>query len=505
MVCSIDFVFTKTEQQMNPTRDAIRRAEQKKILCDAFVSKVRREIALMEQYRIQINSILQGIPVSRIEGDADLQEAATLQSASLKKMEHALQGLKTMMKNGKASESDLQTFIEQEMEGTSAAEWIASMQHISKRWAQESHLTVQSLDLNKEGLRLRDRYREQFGRDPPSVADLMTDQRRFQLERFYETEDILNQVHDLQERNRFQLETLRQSVPENSKILDLFEEERKNTAEKLEENSLDFQILELEANRKQVAAKIDEISTKLAAIQAHSKTSEQKEGLVKKLVADVVQEKFKLNFKLKKMKEFSRQKISGPDPWTAYLSNMSNHVNTELDIFDKLDIGYIPLQDPKNGMLDVRDASIYLSSDVKMSNLLGTLGMPSFSGSDEILSKAGNLREKLEKLKEALELHRIAMESSKKFSAEFSETRLKEMASLSQNQQRKQLYVWFPPLLGAIRDARVALGECQTVAGIAKDWEEQPAQKVIPWVKVDGLNIQEWSERLKSLFTQSKT
>ncbi len=55
---------------------------------------------------------------------------------------------------------------------------------------------------------------------------------------------------------------------------------------------------------------------------------------------------------------------------------------------------------------------------------------------------------------------------------------------------------WVAQLQQLIKEAEAATGaECDQTRTALECWMNQPAQNVVPWIHVDGLNLQSWVER----------
>ncbi|KAF6144691.1 hypothetical protein GIB67_006183 [Kingdonia uniflora] len=58
---------------------------------------------------------------------------------------------------------------------------------------------------------------------------------------------------------------------------------------------------------------------------------------------------------------------------------------------------------------------------------------------------------------------------------------------------------WLPELKSALSEAQSCLEHCKSLKGLLEEWWEQPAATTVDWVKVDGLNVAGWLNRVKKL------
>ena len=64
------------------------------------------------------------------------------------------------------------------------------------------------------------------------------------------------------------------------------------------------------------------------------------------------------------------------------------------------------------------------------------------------------------------------------------------------NAEKVQAAQWLAHLANVLKDADVAANvECVALRDAIDAWHTQPAQYVVPWVLVDGLNVRGWAER----------
>ncbi|XP_014680452.1 PREDICTED: HAUS augmin-like complex subunit 5 isoform X2 [Priapulus caudatus] len=76
----------------------------------------------------------------------------------------------------------------------------------------------------------------------------------------------------------------------------------------------------------------------------------------------------------------------------------------------------------------------------------------------------------------------------------FTDDSVEEVISRVSCYDDGQLQTTLPAIQDTLLRVARALASCQTLSTLVDEWKQQPAQYVVPWVTVDGRNLQQWKD-----------
>lgn len=85
---------------------------------------------------------------------------------------------------------------------------------------------------------------------------------------------------------------------------------------------------------------------------------------------------------------------------------------------------------------------------------------------------------------------------------DISSSQIEELCKNVHEHDQKLLDKMLPLLNQRINSTGKVLADCVHVKDTISEWWNQPAQYVVPWVKVDGNSLQNWKEKWTILTTK---
>ncbi|CAG2250183.1 HAUS5 [Mytilus edulis] len=380
---------------------------------------------------------------------------------------------------------------------------------------QESAFTLRDMtskvDIRRDAEKLRFKY-ERTGqlRDeshPPnilqSVHQLLEENQVNQIKRFVETEKFCNETWKLEQRFaevKEEIDTKLQFVFKNHKDLKL--------ARKLIECDIDLvgnkailASLNCEANnlRELISKSLkdkDILCAKFQRIQDFKQIVERKQNLIQVLARQNYNAKSRLEDQRKEIDQYIAKSLSTHFTETQSLtSGLHGSVVDEIDKFTALALPNLLFTVVTESALKtpISDISINQTTNPsyqQLQQLLDTVQFPPYKAPECIL------------------LHCLKMkyeDTLKKINwsdEDISSSQIEELCKNVHEHDQKLLDKMLPLLNQRINSTGKALADCVHVKDTISEWWNQPAQYVVPWVKVEGNSLQNWKEKWTILTTK---
>jgi len=128
--------------------------------------------------------------------------------------------------------------------------------------------------------------------------------------------------------------------------------------------------------------------------------------------------------------------------------------------------------------------------------VLDNLDFPAYKAPEELLPTAMKLKEKVEDTRSLAQTRDGAVSDvDGDRSCERMVAHLSGLRREATEQDRAQLEYVMPLVQNGHNKTTKALSDCISVKDIVSSWWEQPAQFVVPWVKLDDLNMRQWTDQ----------
>ncbi|XP_071179630.1 uncharacterized protein [Mytilus edulis] len=380
---------------------------------------------------------------------------------------------------------------------------------------QESAFTLRDMtskvDIRRDAEKLRFKY-ERTGqlRDeshPPnilqSVHQLLEENQVNQIKRFVETEKFCNETWKLEQRFaevKEEIDTKLQFVFKNHKDLKLARELIECDID-LVGNKAILASLNCEANnlRELISKSLkdkDILCAKFQRIQDFKQIVERKQNLIQVLARQNYNAKSRLEDQRKEIDQYINKSLSTHFTETQSLtSGLHGSVVDEIDKFTALALPNLLFTVVNESALKtpISDISINQTTNPsyqQLQQLLDTVQFPPYKAPECIL------------------LHCLKMkyeDTLKKINwsdEDISSSQIEELCKNVHEHDQKLLDKMLPLLNQRINSTGKALADCVHVKDTISEWWNQPAQYVVPWVKVEGNSLQNWKEKWTILTTK---
>ncbi|VDI69247.1 HAUS augmin-like complex subunit 5 [Mytilus galloprovincialis] len=380
---------------------------------------------------------------------------------------------------------------------------------------QESAFTLRDMtskvDIRRDAEKLRFKY-ERTGqlRDeshPPnilqSVHQLLEENQVNQIKRFVETEKFCNETWKLEQRFaevKEEIDTKLQFVFKNHKDLKLARELIECDID-LVGNKAILASLNCEANnlRELISKSLkdkDILCAKFQRIQDFKQIVERKQNLIQVLARQNYNAKSRLEDQRKEIDQYIAKSLSTHFTETQTLtSGLNGSVVDEIDKFTALALPNLLFTVVNESALKtpISDISINQTTNPsyqQLQQLLDTVQFPPYKAPECIL------------------LHCLKMkyeDTLKKINwsdEDISSSQIEELCKNVHEHDQKLLDKMLPLLNQRINSTGKALADCVHVKDTINEWWNQPAQYVVPWVKVEGNSLQSWKEKWTILTTK---
>ncbi|XP_052072997.1 HAUS augmin-like complex subunit 5 isoform X3 [Mytilus californianus] len=380
---------------------------------------------------------------------------------------------------------------------------------------QESAFTLRDMtskvDIRRDAEKLRFKY-ERTGQlrdesNPPnilqSVHQLLEENQVNQIKRFVETEKFCNETWKLEQRFaevKEEIDTKLQFVFKNHKDLKLARELIECDIDLVGRKAI-LASLNCEANnlRELISKSLkdkDIICAKFQRIQDFKQIVERKQNLIQVLARQNYNAKSRLEDQRKEIDQYINKSLSTHFTETQSLTiGLHGSVVDEIDKFTALALPNLLFTVVNESALKtpISDISINQTTNPsyqQLQQLLDTVQFPPYKAPECIL------------------LHCLKMkyeDTLKKINwcdEDISSSQIEELCKNVHEHDQKLLDKMFPLLNQRINSTGKALADCVHVKDTTSEWWNQPAQYVVPWVKVEGNSLQNWKEKWIILTTK---
>lgn len=353
-----------------------------------------------------------------------------------------------------------------------------------------------------------------------SVHQLITEGQRSHLRRFMETEKMVNttreirqQVQKLQNAIDTNLEEIFSGDPEKLAIakelvnLELQNEIHDAALECIEEQSIRLtnEITEADAQKEILQKNHEQIKTFESVVH-------RKNEKIKSLRKTYFQMQKQLENSHKQIFDYARRSLSSHYPNTQRLvEKLSHFVAAESERFSLISLPHMMMVDNEEGeKVPLMDLSInQLKPDLDTTaqkalySIMAHLQIPVFMAPEYILAECSKLKADIGQAESSQQLTVIAAESPTIKTADLEAIQhiqdlIKEL-NLSEETDLKECDV---KLQEELKKAQTDLANCGLLKHRLEEWEHQPAQYCVPWIKVNDLTFDQWKERWTVASTQ---
>ncbi|XP_052072999.1 HAUS augmin-like complex subunit 5 isoform X4 [Mytilus californianus] len=380
---------------------------------------------------------------------------------------------------------------------------------------QESAFTLRDMtskvDIRRDAEKLRFKY-ERTGQlrdesNPPnilqSVHQLLEENQVNQIKRFVETEKFCNETWKLEQRFaevKEEIDTKLQFVFKNHKDLKLARELIECDIDLVGRKAI-LASLNCEANnlRELISKSLkdkDIICAKFQRIQDFKQIVERKQNLIQVLARQNYNAKSRLEDQRKEIDQYINKSLSTHFTETQSLTiGLHGSVVDEIDKFTALALPNLLFTVVNESALKtpISDISINQTTNPsyqQLQQLLDTVQFPPYKAPECILLHCLKMKyeDTLKKIKWSDE--------------DISSSQIEELCKNVHEHDQKLLDKMLPLLNQRINSTGKALADCVHVKDTISEWWNQPAQYVVPWVKVEGNSLQNWKEKWIILTTK---
>ncbi|XP_052072996.1 HAUS augmin-like complex subunit 5 isoform X2 [Mytilus californianus] len=380
---------------------------------------------------------------------------------------------------------------------------------------QESAFTLRDMtskvDIRRDAEKLRFKY-ERTGQlrdesNPPnilqSVHQLLEENQVNQIKRFVETEKFCNETWKLEQRFaevKEEIDTKLQFVFKNHKDLKLARELIECDIDLVGRKAI-LASLNCEANnlRELISKSLkdkDIICAKFQRIQDFKQIVERKQNLIQVLARQNYNAKSRLEDQRKEIDQYINKSLSTHFTETQSLTiGLHGSVVDEIDKFTALALPNLLFTVVNESALKtpISDISINQTTNPsyqQLQQLLDTVQFPPYKAPECILLHCLKMKyeDTLKKIKWSDE--------------DISSSQIEELCKNVHEHDQKLLDKMLPLLNQRINSTGKALADCVHVKDTISEWWNQPAQYVVPWVKVEGNSLQNWKEKWTILTTK---
>lgn len=393
------------------------------------------------------------------------------------------------------------------------------------RIAQDSAISLRELtdriDLKQDALELKFKY-ENSGKltdtsSPPSVLQsvhqLIQEGQAAHFQRFIESEKGLNEVW----KGRKRLETLQQEM--ESILVSRYKDSPGNVELARELNRIELELVACRASLEYYKTAVNELTDdknerqrakeilhmKHKKIQDFEKLAESKQSLIQALVKQNSSAKARIEKQKHEHLQFIQEKICSREAHlVAMAKQLHDCVKQEVDKFATLPLCQFHFSSVESARrIPVSELSVNRleSPSAKpggdaLKTVLKSLDFPSYKAPEELLPTAMKLKAKVEAIKCLVESRDTAVsELYGDRSCDRMITRLNGLRREVTEQDRAQLEYVMPLIQNGLTKTSRAFSDCIAVKDTVTSWWEQPAQFVVPWVKLEDQNMRQWTDQ----------
>lgn len=393
------------------------------------------------------------------------------------------------------------------------------------RIAQDSAVSLRELsariDLKKDARELKFKY-ENSGKltdtsSPPSllqsVHQLIEEGQAAHFQRFIESEKGLNEawrsrqrLQRLQQQLEANLVSSHQDSPGNIELARvLLHNELELTASKASLECMKAEMAELTNSRNERQRAKELLLMKHKKIEDFEKLAQTKQSLIQALVKQNSNARARVEKQKHELLQYIQQRICSHEVQVvAMAKQLQNSIAQEVDKFAALPLD----QFQYSGVDSTRRVPVSELSINRLENLstspgggtiravLDGLDFPAYKAPEDLLSTTMKLKEKVDDTRSLVRSRDGAVcEVDGDRSCERMVAHLNGLRREVTEQDRAQLDYIMPLVQNGLNKTTKALSDCISVKDIVSSWWEQPAQFVTPWVKLDDMNMRQWTDQ----------
>ncbi|CAB3981463.1 AUGMIN subunit 5-like [Paramuricea clavata] len=354
-----------------------------------------------------------------------------------------------------------------------------------------------------------------------SVHQLIEEGQAAHLKKFINTEKSRNGVHkgqrllqDFQQNMEARQKALYGNNEESLALAQtLYRTELELVASKATMEFIENEIKELEILRSTKQAQLDTLYGKYRQIQDFEKIVQAKQNMIHVLVKHNSDSKSKLDQQRSEILKYSQDTLCAHESQVKALSSgLSNSVSQEITSFVSLSLHRLLFSDfDSHGRIPVSQLSINRLNSCYSSNenhivtsILEILDFPDYMASDRLLSKVVETKSEVMETKEHLKHSKTVSDSLSDIEGinTADDNHVEEVQNAVEEHEQMENEQILPKVQERFSKATKALSECIVSMETVNSWWEQPAQYLVPWETVDGMNMRQWKDQWTVMTTR---
>ncbi|XP_046853256.1 uncharacterized protein LOC124446451 [Xenia sp. Carnegie-2017] len=339
------------------------------------------------------------------------------------------------------------------------------------------------------------------------------------MENFVLAEKSKNQLH----KGQLLLKTFNEKIETRQQALygnnldslriaqQLYKTELEFVASKAVLDCLERESQTLEKTRLEKQSQLDTLYAKYRKIQDFEKIVQEKQNMIQILVKHNSDAKSKLNQQQTEILKTSQDKVcSHESEIKATVSCLKDSISKEVTSFVSLSLSHMMYLDINGrGRVPVSQLAINplnhgLNMNSTMKNILVTLDFHDFMTSDMLLLKTDEIKTQINMEKERLKYNKVIYNSLSKTKAmnAVNDNHAKDLQNAVIEQLETEDKLLLPKIQENISKTTKALSECIVAMETVNSWWEQPAQYLVPWETVEGMNMRNWKDQWTVMTTR---
>ncbi|XP_028401919.1 HAUS augmin-like complex subunit 5 [Dendronephthya gigantea] len=356
-----------------------------------------------------------------------------------------------------------------------------------------------------------------------SVHQLIEEGQAAHFQKFISTIKARNELHKAQKL----LQDFQQNMENIQKALYGNDPESLSLAQTLCRTELEFvaskatmefienEIKELEVLRSTKQDQLDILHGKYRQIQDFEKFVQAKQNMIQMLVKHNSDAKSQLDQRRTEILKYSQDTLCAHECQIKALSTvLCDNVSKDKEItkFASLSLHRLMFSEMDgHGRIPISQLSInrlnfcYPSNEFGVvTSVLGDLDFPSYRAADGLLLKVFETKSKVIETQERLKYNKTVANSLDDMEgiSIACDDHVEDLRSAVVQHKNRENEKILPKVQESFSNATKALSECIVAMEAVNSWWEQPGQYLVPWDKVDGMNMRQWKDQWTVMTTR---
>ncbi|XP_031555208.1 HAUS augmin-like complex subunit 5 [Actinia tenebrosa] len=466
----------------------------------------------------------------------DRSSASVLESSCTRTVREACESIGSYLKAICVSEVDQNEHPEAAQPASKAQLWSAIEVIINQNPSQDILLSLvvttqdsatslkeltEKINLKQDAEELKFEY-EKGGKltdtsQPPtllqSVHQLIEEGQAQHFQRFLDAERAMNaswkarkELQALNHQMEDRLDSRYRGLPGSVELAkSLYHCELELAASKASLSYIKTAIQDLEQTRHERLLALETIQHKHNKIEDFEKLAKSKQSIIQALVKQNFAAMTRLEKQKLELLHYMQNKVCTHQAHVAAMAiRLQKAVSCDVDKFAAVPMTRLLHLSMESGQrIPMDDLSIYRLEDLQsrsggepIGQILDKLDFPSYKAPEELLSATVELRNLMEDTAVLVNSRQQdIIEQNETSSADRIVSHLNTLRHEVSQQDNHELNHVLPHVQDGLGKATKALSKCIAVKDSANVWWEQPAQYVVPWVKVSDMNTRQWLDQ----------